>query len=137
MRVRQRSGGLTALLSMVALPSATNALVAQASNKVCRSLPGDSAWPSTKVWNRFNQTIGGRLIAGIPLAQPCSEDHLVPSLCSQIRQDWTDLDPFIADPVTVPSLYWLNNTCSPFSPPDVPCTLGNLASYAIEVDDSL
>ena len=31
------------------------------------------------------------------------------------------------------SPYWLNNSCSPFSPIESACTLGNLASYAINV----
>ena len=31
--------------------------------------------------------------------------------------------------------YWLNNTCSPFDGPEGSCSLGNLASYAIDVVD--
>lgn len=32
--------------------------------------------------------------------------------------------------------YWLNDSCSPFSGPNSPCTLGNMASYAIDVDSA-
>lgn len=31
------------------------------------------------------------------------------------------------------SPYWNNNSCSPFLDPEMPCTLGNLASYAIDI----
>lgn len=33
------------------------------------------------------------------------------------------------------SPYWMNNSCSPFAGPSGECTLGNLASYAIKVDN--
>lgn len=33
------------------------------------------------------------------------------------------------------SPYWMNNSCSPFSGPSGRCTLGNLAAYAIKVDN--
>lgn len=32
------------------------------------------------------------------------------------------------------SPYWLNDSCSPFVGPNKPCTLGNIASYAVDVD---
>ena len=34
------------------------------------------------------------------------------------------------------SPYWLNDSCSPFDDPDSPCTLGNIAVYAIDVDSA-
>lgn len=34
------------------------------------------------------------------------------------------------------SPYWMNNTCSPFLGPASPCTLGNLASFAINVSNA-
>ena len=40
------------------------------------------------------------------------------------------------DPVNVMSPYWLNDSCSPFLAPNGTCTLGNLASYAINVSDA-
>ena len=40
------------------------------------------------------------------------------------------------DPVNVMSPYWLNNTCSPYTSPNATCTLGNIASYAINVSSA-
>ncbi|WYZ41092.1 hypothetical protein EsH8_IV_001433 [Colletotrichum jinshuiense] len=34
------------------------------------------------------------------------------------------------------SPYWLNNTCSPYDGPNATCTLGNIASYAINVSSA-
>jgi FAD binding domain/Berberine and berberine like len=39
----------------------------------------------------------------------------------------------IQDPVSVQALYWQNNSCSPFTSPNSSCTLGNLASYTINI----
>lgn len=41
--------------------------------------------------------------------------------------------PSFEDPVNVMSPYWLNNSCSPFTSPNASCTLGNIASFAINV----
>ncbi|KAK8060548.1 fad binding domain protein [Apiospora saccharicola] len=40
------------------------------------------------------------------------------------------------DPVNIMSLYWLNNTCSPFDTNVGDCKLGNLAPYAVDVDSA-
>lgn len=34
------------------------------------------------------------------------------------------------------SPYWLNDSCSPFAAPSLSCTLGNLAVYALEIDNA-
>ncbi|KAL1857403.1 hypothetical protein Daus18300_010376 [Diaporthe australafricana] len=53
--------------------------------------------------------------------------------CSGIQEEWLLLTPYVADPVNVMSPYWMNNSCSPFLSANASCTLGNLASYAIDV----
>ncbi|KAK4184562.1 hypothetical protein QBC35DRAFT_505668 [Podospora australis] len=99
----------------------------------CRYLPGDAQWPSPSTWNQLNTTVGGRLIAGRPLARSCYNPGVNPAQCAAIKAEWTELDPFLEDPVNVVAPYWQNNTCSPFLGPNGPCALGNLASYAIRV----
>jgi FAD/FMN-containing dehydrogenase len=42
----------------------------------------------------------------------------------------------INDPVNVMSRYWQNQTCSPLLALNGTCTLGNMASYAVEVTDA-
>ncbi|KAI1319320.1 hypothetical protein F5Y16DRAFT_414289 [Xylariaceae sp. FL0255] len=104
----------------------------------CRQLPGDKAWPSDEAWNMLNTTIGGRLIAAKPLAKVCYSDdgqRINNTACAALQQEWSVVDPYFASPVNVMSPYWLNNTCSPFPGSNGTCTLGNLASYAINVTE--
>ncbi|RYP39081.1 hypothetical protein DL767_002344 [Monosporascus sp. MG133] len=80
--------------------------------------------------------VGGRLIRGTPLAQVCYGPDLTTdaaAACAKLQGEWTSLDRFLDDPVNVMSPYWMNRTCSPFAGPNGSCTLGNLASYAINV----
>ncbi|KAK6829556.1 FAD binding domain protein [Apiospora arundinis] len=36
----------------------------------CKCFPGDPCWPSESEWAAFNRTVGGRLVATVPLAAP-------------------------------------------------------------------
>ncbi|KAL4994334.1 hypothetical protein BDV10DRAFT_189141 [Aspergillus recurvatus] len=102
-----------------------------------RYLPGDPEWPTDTDWRLLNQTVGGRLIRGVPLSQleGCinSRDS---AACASLADEWHSVDPFVDDPVNVMSPYWLNNSCSPFSGSGSTCRLGNLASYAIDIADA-
>ena len=37
----------------------------------CRNIPGDAGWPATKEWQKLNSTVGGRLVATVPLGHVC------------------------------------------------------------------
>ncbi|KAI1105907.1 FAD-binding domain-containing protein [Jackrogersella minutella] len=108
----------------------------RANQSACRALPGDAAWPTDSDWNQLNTTIGGKLILGKPLAQPCYSPTIDADrdTCVTIRDDWTTGDIFYEDPVNVMSPYWLNDSCSPYLSPSPSCTMGNMAVYAIDVD---
>lgn len=60
-------------------------------NSSCKSIPGDAAWPSSKVWNALNETVNGRLIATVPLPSVC---HSKPfgtyneDACTAIKTAW-------------------------------------------------
>ncbi|KAF7931603.1 uncharacterized protein EAE98_004339 [Botrytis deweyae] len=41
----------------------------------CRCFPGDKCYPSISDWDSFNQTIGGKLIATVPIAAVCHNDQ--------------------------------------------------------------
>ncbi|KAF3003826.1 hypothetical protein E8E14_001905 [Neopestalotiopsis sp. 37M] len=101
----------------------------------CRLLHTDSVWPDLQTWDYLNQTVGGRLIHGTPLGQPCYSQEDV-NKCTYIQDEWTSLETFVVDPVNVMSPYWANNSCSPFLTTNTTCTMGNLASYAINVSSA-
>ncbi|CAJ2514332.1 Uu.00g024510.m01.CDS01 [Anthostomella pinea] len=134
---RRRGISLMALAVSMSLVSA-----APERSRPCRTLPGDSDWPSVRAWNALNSTVGGRLIQGVPVAQVCYgiQTEAEATACASLRDSWGLVDPFLSQPVSVVSPYFENNTCTPFVPVDTQstndtslCQLGNMASYAIEV----
>jgi hypothetical protein len=54
----------------------------------CKCFPGDVCWPSSSDWNSLNQTVGGRLIATVPLAQACHDPNYDPVRCQALRDGW-------------------------------------------------
>ncbi|TGO19737.1 hypothetical protein BPAE_0334g00040 [Botrytis paeoniae] len=108
----------------------------------CRYMPGDSEWPSDNDWQQLNQTIGGKLIRGVPMARPCyAGSDYDPKICATLASTWENQEPYIVDPVNIMSPYWQNNSCSPFSPyvgsnGTGTCELGHVAQYAINVSDA-
>lgn len=61
---------------------------------VCRYVPEDAEWPSASTWRSLNETVGGNLLLGVPLAQPCySNVTSSGQSCQQIRDEWTELSP--------------------------------------------
>lgn len=56
--------------------------------QVCRFLPEDEGWPSTQEWNTLNTTIGGRLIATVPLASVCHGATFNETECAALQAVW-------------------------------------------------
>jgi hypothetical protein len=67
-----------------------------ASDDQCRCFPGDECWPSASKWSSFNETLGGKLIATVPLAAVCHNSNSScpdwpaydEEACSQLQQRW-------------------------------------------------
>ena len=57
----------------------------------CRYLPSDPGWPSPHAWTAFNTSVGGRLVATVPLAAPCHNDRWAAydkAECAVLRDEW-------------------------------------------------
>jgi hypothetical protein len=54
----------------------------------CKAFPGDQAWPSTADWDAFNQTVGGRLVATVPLGTPCHGSTFDNATCEDLKSKW-------------------------------------------------
>lgn len=102
----------------------------------CRAIPGDTAWPSTADWAAFNTSVGGRLIATVPIGAPCHQTFSNLSTydqaqCDALRNVWffpeTHL-PSSSSPMAYP---FAGDTCNPWLSPDTPCTLGGHVVYAV------
>lgn len=68
-------------------------LASATSNSTCRCYPGDACWPSVDTWSNFNNTVGGRLIATIPLAAACHDDQYAAydaTRCLELQDGWLD-----------------------------------------------
>ncbi|RYP24618.1 hypothetical protein DL765_000444 [Monosporascus sp. GIB2] len=126
------------------VPSPSAQRRTNSSEPACRYLPGDPGWPSAGDWAALNATVGGRLIRGASIGEPCYGDSPDVGACAEVQKVWQQLPPFLEDPVNVISAYFEGTTCSPFYGPlstdlatrNFTCTLGRLASYAINVSDA-
>ncbi|KAI2629002.1 FAD/FMN-containing isoamyl alcohol oxidase MreA [Xylaria nigripes] len=102
----------------------------------CRCYPGDKCWPSDSVWNAFNETIGGRLIATTPLAAPCHDSTFGlynATECAQLQASWFTPELHADSPSSIMSPYFANNSCNPFLPEAASCILGTYASFSVNI----
>jgi hypothetical protein len=56
----------------------------------CRYLPMDAGWPSLTEWEKFNSTVGGRLVATVPLGSPCHDPTFVSAECASLQSQWLE-----------------------------------------------
>lgn len=54
----------------------------------CRCLPDDTCWPSAQEWAHLNDTVGGKLIATVPLGAPCHDPTYNATECSLLQATW-------------------------------------------------
>ncbi|KAI4242030.1 MAG: hypothetical protein L6R40_004257 [Gallowayella cf. fulva] len=106
---------------------------AVASRPSCRCLPGDSCWPKSQEWAKLNNTVGGRLIATVPLAAPCHDPTYNAAECKKIKDLWDFPNMHEEDPSSIINPWQQNGSCDPFTPQTTPCTLGNYVDYSIKV----
>ncbi|KAG8919913.1 hypothetical protein FRC02_001292 [Tulasnella sp. 418] len=75
---------------------------------------GESCWPRASVWQQFNASIDGQLVAVLPPAAPCHKPNYDEAACLTIRKNWTNSF-WRADQVGAYQVpYWergLNGTC--------------------------
>ncbi|KAH7130145.1 hypothetical protein B0J11DRAFT_503949 [Dendryphion nanum] len=101
----------------------------------CKLLPGDADWPTEAEWSAFNYTLGGRLIATIPLASPCyaNWNNYDKEKCAAINAVWSTSPPHFSDPASVFAPIFQGRTCMPTEIPADNCTLGGFPSYVVNV----
>lgn len=61
---------------------------ALAATPACHCLPEDSCWPTTSQWDALNSTVGGQLIATVPIGSPCHEPSYDATACEALQDDW-------------------------------------------------
>ncbi|KAL2862488.1 putative isoamyl alcohol oxidase [Aspergillus lucknowensis] len=104
-----------------------------ASSSECHCLPGDDCWPAPSEWDALNCTVGGRLIATVPVGSPCHDPNYDVAACAELQTAWTFPQTHCASSSSVMHQFFANRSCDPFTPRDTPCELGNYVSYAVDV----
>ena len=96
-------------------------------------MPGDDAWPSARDWDRFNATVGNRLVASEPIGSPCHDPTYDEAACVALQQAWTNPLTHIPSSSSIMQPSFANQSCDPFTDRSKPCTLGNYVSYSVKV----
>lgn len=60
------------------------------STSSCRCLPGDKCWPAAPAWASLNNTVGGRLIATVPIGSPCHDPNYDAAACTALQNAWEE-----------------------------------------------
>jgi hypothetical protein len=105
----------------------------KAETPACKVFPGDARWPSKKLWDRFNATVGGALIQTVPLAAPCYNNwpERDPATCQYVTDHWSDPHLHVNDPASTMWPLFQGRTCLPTDDPSRNCTLGGYAAYSV------
>ncbi|KAF2679744.1 FAD-binding domain-containing protein [Lentithecium fluviatile CBS 122367] len=107
-----------------------------ASPAQCKCFPGDECWPSKELWDKFNTTLGGKVIANEPLAAPCHDPNYDESRCAAVKEKWLDGGVHIQSSSSIMAPLFANQSCDPFIAREIPCTLGNYPVYSVNISNS-
>lgn len=108
----------------------------------CRSIPGDADWPSVADWATLNATVGGSLIANVPIGAVCRHSYKLgddtittydEEACDALRDNWFYSTTHIGSSSSPMAYPFTNNSCNPFVGPDAPCTVGYHSTYTVNV----
>jgi len=112
----------------------------------CRFIPGDADWPSKGTWDSLNKTVGGRLIANIPIGSSCyhSTFDVVTqkydlstynaASCAAVQQAWHTPPLHEQSSSSVMQTYFANDSCNPIADQSGgKCGIGSYAQYSINV----
>ncbi|KAK5994000.1 FAD-linked oxidoreductase sor8 [Cladobotryum mycophilum] len=121
------SGAALALPSLDASPPE-----AQGTN--CKCFPGKPCWPTPSEWASFNRTVGGRLIATVPIAASCHKSNLAPydaQACEALRSTWWFPETHLGTSSSPMAPFFANASCDPFTAPEAQCVIGAYVQYAV------
>jgi hypothetical protein len=100
----------------------------------CRCFPGDQCWPSNSEWSQFNRTLGGKLIATVPIASACHNDAFGPynaDQCTKLRSVWGFPETHYRTPSSPMAAFFANSSCDPFTSPSAQCVVGSYVQYTV------
>ena len=101
----------------------------------CRCFPGDACWPNPQDWAEFNSTLGGKLVATLPIGSSCHDGphgSFDAARCTHIQSSWGFPETHYRTSSSVQSAFFANDSCDPFLPRSAPCALGTYVRYAVD-----
>ena len=106
----------------------------------CKPVPGDAGWPSDSDWSSLNETVGGKLIAGVPPASACypGGKPVSPSdsaSCASAASNWGTSSWHADDPVSADWANLQNDACIPTNldnSSDATCDFDQFPKYVID-----
>ncbi|KAI1436360.1 hypothetical protein GGR50DRAFT_651932 [Xylaria sp. CBS 124048] len=116
-----------------ALPSDNATHIAGPANR-CRCFPGDPCWPTDTEWGAFNRTVGGRLVATIPIAAVCHDNPWVPydaEACAALQATWDYPQTHYPTSSSPMAPFFANASCDPFTARSAQCVIGSQVQYAV------
>ncbi|UNI17859.1 hypothetical protein JDV02_004173 [Purpureocillium takamizusanense] len=126
----------SSLVQAAALLAAQALADASSTSLSCRCLPGDACWPSDRTWAKLNATVGGRLVATVPIGSPCHDPTYDAAACAALQASWKNPLTHVSSSSSVMGAYFANQSCDPFTNRSKPCLLGNYVSYAVKVKNT-
>ncbi|RFU28972.1 hypothetical protein B7463_g7353, partial [Scytalidium lignicola] len=99
----------------------------------CKCMPGDACWPSPIAWDILNATVGGRLIATVPVGSPCHDPTYNATECAYLQSQVHNPQFHMASSSSIMAPFFANQSCDFFTPESQSCLLGNYVDYAVNV----
>jgi hypothetical protein len=120
----------------------------------CKVYPGEEGWPSVEEWDKFNETVNGRLLGPVvPLSAPCHHGGLGTynaAECNALTDEWYYTPVHLSrrslnahmlfappnqniDPSDIMWPLFTNNTCLYNTNQSTPCTIGYYPVYVVNV----
>lgn len=131
---------LAILLSLIiGTVSSRSVLPREASKTLCRCYPTDPCWPNATEWQDFNQTLGGKLLATMPIASQCHHDAFAPfdaEACAKLRSAWFLDDTHYESSSSIMAPFFANQSCDPFLPENARCIVGTYIQYAVNASQA-
>ena len=111
------------------------------STSECKVFPGDAGWPSDAQWQKFNETLGGVLILGLPPARVCYPGYYNASQCAAVKANYFNSRFRNDDPVEIVNEWLDGDSCPPSSYSNgtvgnlttATCNLGAYPAYVVNV----
>ncbi|KUI68196.1 6-hydroxy-D-nicotine oxidase [Cytospora mali] len=102
----------------------------------CRCYPTDTCWPTAAKWAEFNTTVGGRLVATVPIASVCHYDNFTAynaEACAALLDVWDYPQTHDGSSSSPMAQFFTNGSCNPYTAPSDPCVVGALVQYSVNV----